>query len=108
VPNRNQSNLPVSKSERELLDFAKKRYEQSQNGHTDWGEFLTSMAVTFMVTAGLVTMAQILQNHTNAFVVTCPNPNCRNQMRVVHKGAPPPAEVVQCLYCTNQFIVRYR
>lgn len=107
MPNPKQSNLPVSKSERQVLDFAKQRYEKQQNGHCDWGEFLTSMAVGFLATAGMLTViATMLQNQQSAYVVQCPY--CGNQMRVAYRGTPPPSELVKCLYCPEYFIVRYR
>lgn len=107
MPNPKQSNLAVSKSEREVLDLAKQEYENQCNGHCDWGEFLTSMAFSFLVTAGMATVvATMLQNQQTAYVVQCPY--CGSQMRVAYRGTPPPAELIKCLYCPQQFIVQYR
>ena len=106
MPNPKQSNLPVSKSEREVLDLAKQEYEK-RNGHADWGDFLTSMALGFLATAGMLTaMATMLQNQQTAYVVKCPH--CEGQMRIAYRGMPPAAELIKCLYCQRQFIVQYR
>lgn len=106
MPNPKQSNLPVSKSEREVLDLAKQEYEK-RNGHADWGEFLTSMALRFLGTAGMLTViATMLQNQQTAYVVQCPH--CGNHMRIAYRGMPPAAELINCLYCLQQFILQYR
>jgi predicted Zn finger-like uncharacterized protein len=107
MPNPKQSNLPVSKTEREVLDLAKQEYERRRNGHADWGEFLTSMALRFLATAGILTvMATMLQNQQTSYVVQCPH--CGSQMRIAYRGMPPAAELIKCLYCPQQFIVQYR
>ena len=104
MPNRNQSNIPVSKGEREVLDLAKNRYEQ-KHGKGDWGHFLGGLAVGFLVGAGVVAVAKAIANREQAWIAECPY--CHREMRVLVRGRPPSAEVLECPYCAGSFVVPY-
>lgn len=105
MPNPNQSNLPVSKREREVLDLARERFEQ-EHGKGDWGDFLAGLAAGFLVSAGIAAVVRAVQNRENAWSVECPH--CRREVRVVVSGRGPSAEVLQCAYCGSDFVVSYR
>ena len=105
MPNRNQSNIPVSKTEREVLELAKKRYEQ-ERGKSDWGDFLAGLAVGSLVGAGIVAAVRTIENRERAWSVECPH--CHEGLRVVVSGRRPSAEVLQCPYCGQDFVVSYR
>lgn len=105
MPNPNQSNIPVSKSEREVLNLAKSRYEQ-ERGPCDWGDFLAGLAVGSLIGAGIVAAVRAIGNHDRAWCVECPH--CHKELRVVASGRPPSAEVLQCPYCGSDLIVSYR
>lgn len=105
MPNVNQSNIPVSKSEREVLDLAKERYEK-EHGKCDWGDFLSGLAVGSLIGAGIVAAVRTVENRERAWSVECPH--CRGQLRVVASGRGPSAEVLQCAYCGSDFVVSYR
>jgi hypothetical protein len=106
MPNPNQSNIPVSKSERQVLDLAKRRYEQ-QHGRSDWGDFLGGLAVGFLVGAGVVAAARAIANRERAWIVKCPY--CHRDVRVLVRGKCPSAEVVDCTYpdCGEEFVIHY-
>jgi len=105
MPNPNQSNIPVSKSEREVLDLARERYEQ-EHGRGDWGDFLAGLAAGFLVGAGIVAVARAIQNRQRAWLAECPR--CHGELRVVVSGRCPSAEVLQCPYCGQDIIISYR
>jgi len=105
MPNPNQSNIPVSKSEREVLDLARNQYEK-EHGGGDWGDFLTGLAVGVLATAGIVAIAEAIANRQRAWTVQCPH--CNGGVHVVASGSPPSAEVLQCPYCSGTFVVQYR
>lgn len=105
MPNPNQSNLPVSKREREVLDLARERFERD-HGKGDWGDFLAALAAGFLVGAGVAAVVRAVQNRENAWWVICPH--CQGELRVVASGRPPSAEVMQCPYCGQDVIVSYR
>jgi len=106
MPNPNQSNIPVSKSERQVLDLAKERYEQ-QHGKGDWGDFLGGLAAGFLVGAGIVAGAHAIANRERAWIMQCPH--CQRDVRVLVQGKPPSAEVSNCPYadCGEEFIIQY-
>lgn len=105
MPNPNQSNLPVSKREREVLDIAKDRYEQ-EHGRCDWGDFLAGLAVGSLFGAGVVAAVKAIENRGRAWSVECPH--CHAELRVLASGRSPSAEVFQCAYCGLNFVVSYR
>jgi len=105
MPNPNQSNIPVSKSERKVLELAKKRY-QEECGKCDWGDFLAGLAVGSLVSAGVVAAVRALGDRDRAWSVECPH--CQGELRVVVSGRPPSAEVLQCPYCGQDLVVSYR
>jgi len=105
MPNPNQSNLPVSKSEREVLDLAKERYEQ-EHGRCDWGDFLAGLAVGSLLGAGMVAAVKAIGNRERAWSVECPH--CHEELRVLASGRSPSAEVFQCPHCGRDLVVRYR
>lgn len=105
MPNPNQSNIPVSKSERRVLELAKQRY-QEERGTGDWGDFLAGLAVGFLVSAGVVAAVRAIENQDMAWSVECPH--CHGELRVVASGRRPSAEVLQCAYCGLDFVVSYR
>jgi len=105
MPNPNQSNLPVSKTERQVLDLARERFED-EHGKGDWGDFLAGLAAGFLVSAGIAAVVKAVQNRANAWSVDCPH--CHREVRVVVSGRTPSAEVIQCAYCGSDFVVYYR
>jgi len=107
MPNPNQSNIPVSKSERQVLDLAKHRYEQ-EHGRCDWGDFLGGLAVGVLVGAGIVAVARAIANRERAWIAQCPY--CHRDVRVLVRGKPPSAEVLNCPYpdCGEEFVLHYR
>jgi|GEM_PF-3649925 len=105
MPNPTQSNIGVSKREREVLELAKKHYEQDR-GEGDWGDFLAGLAVGSLVTAGVVAAIRAVENRDKAWAVECPH--CYREVRVVVSGRVPSAEVIQCAYCGSDFVVSYR
>ena len=105
VPNPNQSNIPVSKSERRVLDLAKERYER-ERGTCDWGDFLARLAVGSLLGAGIVAAVRAIENRNRAWTIECPH--CHEEVRVVVSGRLPSAEVLQCPYCGLDVVVSYR
>jgi nitrite reductase/ring-hydroxylating ferredoxin subunit len=105
MPNPNQSNIPVSKKERQVLELAKEHYQQKR-GKCDWGDFLAGLAVGSLVGAGIVAAIRAVDNRNAAWAVECPH--CHRQLRVVVSGRVPSAEVLQCPYCGQDFVVSYR
>lgn len=105
MPNPNQSNIPVSKGEREVLDLAKNHYEQ-EHGRCDWGDFLAGLAVGSLIGVGIVAVIRAIANRERAWIVECPH--CHRDVRVVASGRPPTAEVLECPCCAETFVVQYR
>ena len=105
MPNPDQSNIPVSRSERRVLELAKQRY-QDERGAGDWGDFLAGLAVGFLTGAGVVAAVRAIENRDRAWLVECPH--CHGEIRVVVSGKRPSAEVLQCPYCGLDVVVSYR
>lgn len=104
MPNPNQSNIPVSRSERRVLELARQRY-QEERGTGDWGDFLAGLAVGFLAGAGIVAAVRAIENRGRAWLVECPH--CHGEIRVVVSGKHPSAEVLQCPYCGLDVVVSY-
>ena len=108
MPNPNQANLPVTKREKELLDYAKQRYDTQTNGRTDWGAFAVLGAVALLAGIGVgVALAQRLAH--NRVSVTCPY--CSRTVEILIAGDRlPVAERYTCPYqdCSQEFIVRFQ
>ena len=107
MPNPNQRNIPVSRNEGELLELAKKSYEDG-HGKADWGNFLGYLAAGFLVSAGIVAIAKGIENsREKSFEVECPYEDCKKITRVVVKGKPSVAETLFCPWCNRQFVIKY-
>lgn len=105
MPNPNQSNIPVSKTEREVLDRAKRAFE-SREGKADWGRFLTSVVSAYLISAGLMVVAQMLQNSAGSvWAVQCPM--CQNRITGTATTRLSGERLFLCPYCGVEFIVRF-
>lgn len=108
MPNPNQANLPVTKREKELLDYAKQRYDQQTNGRTDWGAFVVLGALALLAGIGMgVALAQ--RQGSNRVLTTCPY--CNGSVEILIAGDRlPVAERYTCPYegCGQDFIVRFQ
>jgi hypothetical protein len=107
MPNPNQANLPVTKREKELLDYAKQRYEQQTNGRTDWGAFAVLGALALLAGVGIA-IAAAQSTQRNRVSVTCPY--CSNAVEILIAGDRlPVAERYTCPYegCGKEFIVKF-
>jgi len=103
MPNPNQSNLPVSKEERELLNIAKNKYE-GEHGSGDWGKFLVGLAAGYLLSRGLAERAKVVkQGRGLQFHVHCPH--CQNSTMLIVKGQPASADTIICPHCNQQFVV---
>jgi hypothetical protein len=108
MPNPNQANLPVTKREKELLDYAKARYEQETNHRTDWGAFATLGALALLAGIG-IGHALSQRRDRNRVSVTCPY--CHRQVDILIAGERlPVAERYICPFqdCGQEFIVRFQ
>ena len=107
MPNPNQANLPVTRREKELLDYAKQQYEAQTNGRTDWGEFVLLGALALLAGVGIgIALAQ-RQEH-NRVSVTCPY--CNRAVEILIAGDRlPVAGRYACPHqgCGREFIVRF-
>lgn len=107
MPNPNQANLPVTKREKELLDYAKRRYEEETDRRTDWGAFAVLGALALIAGIGIgVAMAQT--QGSNRVSTTCPY--CNRLVDILIAGDRlPVAERYTCPYedCGREFIVRF-
>lgn len=107
MPNPNQANLPVTKREKELLDFAKQRYEES-HGRTDWGGFAVLGALALMAGIGIgVALAQ--RQGSNRVSTTCPY--CSRAVDILIAGERlPVADRYICPHedCGREFIVQFQ
>lgn len=108
MPNPNQANLPVSKREKELLDYAKRKYEERIDGRTDWGAFAILGALALLGGVGIgVALAQ--RRERNRVSVTCPY--CGRTVGILIAGDRLPlAEQYTCPYedCGQEFIVQFQ
>jgi hypothetical protein len=107
MPNPNQANLPVTKREKELLNYVKARYEQETNDRTDWGGFAVLGALALLAGIGIgVALAQ--RRDRNRVSVTCPY--CHREVEILVAGERlSVAERYTCPYedCNQEFIVRF-
>lgn len=107
MPNPNQANLPVTKSEKEFLDHARRRYERETNGRTDWGNFAVLGALALLAGIGIGT-ALAERRQRNRVSVTCPY--CNRIFEILTAGERlPAAEWYECPYqdCGREFIVEF-
>jgi len=108
MPNPNQANLPVTKREKELLDYAKQRYDQQINGRTDWGAFVVLGALALLAGVGIA-IAAAQPTQRNRVSVTCPY--CNRAVDILIAGDRlQVAERYTCPYedCGQEFIVRFQ
>jgi hypothetical protein len=105
--NPNQANLPVSKGEKEFLDYARREYDRRTNGRTDWGAFSVLGALALL--AGVGIGAALAHRHERNHVsVTCPY--CNRPVDILTAGDRlPVAERYTCPYedCGQEFIVQF-
>ncbi len=108
MPNPNQANLPVSKREKELLDYARQRYQEQTNRRTDWGSFAVLGALALL--AGIGIGAAVAQRRDrNRVSVICPH--CNQAVDILLAGERLPiAERYTCPYeeCGQEFIVNFQ
>jgi len=108
MPNPNQANLPVTKREKELLNYAKQQYDQQTHGRTDWGGFAVLAALALLAGIGIGTA--LAQRHgRNRVSVTCPY--CNRAVDILLAGDRLPiAERYTCPHqdCNQEFIVRFQ
>ena len=107
MPNPNQANLPVTKREKELLDFAKQRYEES-HGRTDWGGFAVLGALALMAGIG-IGVALTQRRGSNRVSTTCPY--CNRVLDILIAGERlPVADRYTCPHedCGQEFIVQFQ
>lgn len=105
--NPKQANLPVTKREKELLDHAKRRYEEETNGRTDWGGFAVLGAMALLTGIGIGS-ALAQRRERNTVSVTCPY--CNRIVRILIAGERlQVAEWYTCPHedCGQEFIVRF-
>ena len=106
MPNPNQANLPVSKREKELLDYAKRRYEEQTNGRTDWGGFAILGALALLTGIG-IGVAAAQRRGSNRVSTTCPH--CGQPIDILVAGERlPVAERYTCPECSEDFIVQFQ
>jgi hypothetical protein len=108
VPNPNQANLPVSKSEKEFLDYARRQYENQTNGRTDWGAFAVLGAVALLAGVG-IGAAVARRRERNRVTVICPY--CNQAVDILTAGDRLPiADRYICPHidCGQEFIVRFQ
>lgn len=107
MPNPNQANLPVSKREKELLEYAKRQYEEQTNRRTDWGGFAVLGALSLLAGMGIgAALAQ--RRERNQASVVCPY--CTRVVEILIAGERlPVAERYTCPYqdCGREFIVTF-
>jgi len=107
MANPNQANLPVTKSEKDFLDYARRQYEQQTNGRTDWGAFAVLGALALLAGIG-IGAASARRRERNRVSVTCPY--CNRPVDILIAGDRLPiADRYRCPYddCAREFIVRF-
>ena len=108
MSNPNQANLPVTKREKELLDYAKLRYEEQTSSRTDWGAFAVLGALALLAGVGIgIALAQ--PRGRNRVSVECPY--CRRAVDILVAGERlPVAERYSCPYhdCRQEFVIRFQ
>jgi len=108
MPNPNQANLPVTKREKELLDYAKTRYEQETGGRTDWGAFAVLGALALLAGIG-IGHALAQPRERNRVSATCPY--CHREVNILLAGERLPlADRYSCPYqdCGQEFIISFQ
>ena len=106
MPNPNQANLPVSKREKEFLDYARQQYEQRTNGRTDWGGFAVLGALALLAGLGIA-IERARQRQHNRVAVCCPH--CDTELEILLAGERLPiAERYNCPECGQDFIVQFQ
>jgi hypothetical protein len=108
MANPKQANLPVTKSEKEFLDYARREYEQRTNGRTDWGAFTVLGALALLAGIGIGT-ALAHRQERNRVSVTCPY--CNRVVDILTAGDRLPiADRYICPHsdCGQEFIVQFQ
>lgn len=108
MSNPNQANLPVSKSEKEFLDYARRQYQHQTNERTDWGAFAVLGAVALLAGVGIGS-AMARRRERNRVTVICPY--CNRAVDILTAGDRLPiAERYICPHddCGQEFIVQFQ
>lgn len=108
MANPKQANLPVTKSEKDFLDYARREYEQRTNGRTDWGAFTVLGALALLAGIGIGS-ALAHRQERNRVSVTCPY--CSRVVDILTAGDRLPiADRYICPHgeCGKEFIVQFQ
>ena len=98
-----QRPIPVTRREREQLDSAKARYEQTTGDTGDWGKFLGTVIFLGLAGLGVYKLAKITIRSPESVSVGCPQ--CGNEFLMVLPEDVSRIIPVNCPHCQEELVV---
>lgn len=104
TPERRQRPIPVTSSERKILDTYKGDWENRTGSQSDWGEFLGAVVLLGLAAAGIYALAEVIaRNDPHSLQVSCPK--CSQRFVVAVPQNTGEAVQVGCPHCQASLVV---
>ena len=103
---RRQKPIPVTSQERQFLDEQKARYENQSGDAGDWGQFLGTIALLGLATAGIYALVRAAQQNQRSANVRCSQ--CNRDFTVALQPGTGTAILVPCPHCQAELVVQLR
>lgn len=97
-----QQPIPVTLEKRALLDQYKTKYEE-QNGKTDWGNFLGTIALLGLAAAGIYALTKGARQTPQSANVKCTE--CQQTFVMALPANTPNIVQVKCPHCQRELVV---
>jgi len=100
---RRQKPIPVTSTERELLQKQKKRYEEGTGDTGDWGKFLGTITLLGLAAAGIYGLAKASARSQQSVDVQCSE--CSEKFIMAISSHSDRAVHTVCPYCGAELVV---
>ena len=98
-----QRPIPVTASEREVLDDAKMEYERRTGQKGDWGEFLRGVTLLGLAALGVYLIAKVIKAGDTSTTVRCPH--CMTDFVLANPEDGRRVIDVACPQCESDLVV---
>jgi hypothetical protein len=99
-----QKQIAVTSREGEVLHHRKRLYEQRTGDSGDWGNFLSSITILGLVTAGVYGLAKLLEHDVSSAKVECPE--CKQTFPIALPDDVGQAIHVICPLCEAELAIK--
>jgi len=98
-----QRPIPVTRSEREVLDTYKKSYQDKTGEQPDWGKFLATLVLLGLAAAGVYSFVKATKRSPQSVDIEC----CQCQQRFLMAVPSGTSRAIQmaCPHCNAELVV---